>query len=381
MEQNRHILHMDMDTFFVSVERLRDNQLIGKPLIIGGASDRGVVASCSYETRKYGVHSAMPIKLARRLCPDAIIIRPDMDAYSKKSQDVTEIIKENAPVVEKASIDEHYLDLTGMDKFFGCLKWSHELRERIIKETGLPISLGLSVNKTVSKIATGEAKPSGELQVNPMEVKPFLFPLPVRKIPGVGEKSAELLRGLGILKIKTMAETSLSLIKRTLGENGISIWKKANGIDNAPVVPYSEAKSISTEQTFEQDTTDKKFLSLLIKQMVEELAFKLRQQEKLTSCVTVKIKYSDFDTHTAQKRIPYTSFDHTLYEVAHELLYKLYQRRVLVRLVGVKLSGLVPGVQQINMFEDSMELVNLYQAIDKMKNRFGEDSITRGYRI
>src|SRR4030043_1994157 len=162
--RERNIVHLDLDTFFVSVERLRDRSLNHKPVIVGGLSDGGFVASGSYEARQYGVYSAMPMKLARNMCNDAIIIRGDMELYTRYSRIVTNIIAEEAPLYEKASVDEHYIDITGMDRFFGCLKWSKELRRRIIRETGLPVSLGLSVNKTVSKIATGEAKPKGELQ-------------------------------------------------------------------------------------------------------------------------------------------------------------------------------------------------------------------------
>lgn len=179
----RNIVHCDLDTFFVSVERLLNVGLVDKPVLIGGTSDRGVVASCSYEARKYGVHSAMPMRLALRMCPEAIIVRGDHDLYSHYSSMVTEIIEEVTPVVEKASIDEHYLDVTGIDRFFGCWQWTQELRQRIIKETGLPISFGLSVNKTVSKIATGQAKPSGELFVNSGTEKGFLAPLSIRMIP------------------------------------------------------------------------------------------------------------------------------------------------------------------------------------------------------
>ena len=181
---NRTIVHMDLDTFFVSVERLNNSRLNGLPVIIGGMSDRGVVAGCSYEARTFGVHSAMPMKMARALCPDAVVIRGDMEQYTRFSNQVTGIIAEEAPVYEKASIDEHYLDITGIDRFFGAVKWSHELRQRIIRETGLPISLGLSVNKTVSKIATGQAKPNGELEIARERIMPFLSPLSISKIPG-----------------------------------------------------------------------------------------------------------------------------------------------------------------------------------------------------
>ncbi len=378
---NRSILHLDLDTFFVSVERLQNRKLIGKPVLIGGMSDRGVVASCSYEARKYGVHSAMPMKMARSLCSDAIIIRGDMDQYSKYSNIVTEIIAEKAPVYEKTSVDEHYIDLTGMDRFFGSMKWSKELRESIIKNTGLPISFGLSLNKTVSKIATGEAKPNNGREVTKAEIKPFLYPLSIQKIPGIGNKTFQMLRTMGITTIESLSKIPLDVIERMLGKNGGIIWKKANGIDSTPVKPYTERKSISTEQTFDQDTTDVKRMNEIIASMVEKIAFELRKKQKLTSCVTVKIRYSNFDTHTLQKRIAYTSFDHTLTEVAKELFKKLYTRRMLIRLIGVKFSHVVHGFQQLNLFEDTPEMVNLYLAMDKIRKRYGSRSIRKAISL
>jgi DNA polymerase-4 len=299
----RTIVHLDLDTFFVSAERLINNSLKNKPVIIGGMGDRGVVASCSYEARSFGVHSAMPVKTARLLCPDAVFIRGDMELYSRLSRTVTDVIAEKAPVYEKASIDEHYLDITGMDRFFGCYKWTHELRESIIKNTGLPISFGLSVNKTVAKIATGEGKPNGEKEVPPPSVKPFLSPLSIRKIPMIGEKTFQVLRSMGITTIELLSGIPPEMMERLMGKNGIVLWKKANGIDLTPVIPYSEQKSMSHETTFEQDSTDIAHMRDIITHMAEKLAFQLRKEEKLTSCITVKIRYSNFDTHTLQKQI------------------------------------------------------------------------------
>jgi DNA polymerase-4 len=372
---------MDLDTFFVSVERLLNSTLAGKPVIIGGMSDRGVVSSCSYEARRYGVHSAMPMKMARSLCSEAIVIRGDMDAYSRYSRMVTDIIAEEAPVYEKASIDEHYLDITGMDRFFGCMRWAHELRHRIIRETGLPISCGLSVNKTVSKIAAGEAKPNGEIEIPDTLVRGFLSPLSIRKIPMIGNQTFHLLRSMGISTIGTLGQIPMEMMESLLGKNGIVIWKKANGIDPTPVVQYSERKSIGSERTFQRDTMDVAGLHDLLTSMVEKLAFQLRKEEKLTSIVTVKIRYSNFDTHTLQKRVPYTSFDHVLMPVARELFDRLYQRRMLIRLVGVRFSGLIRGVQQLNLFEDTSEMVHLYLAVDKLRRRFGADSVRRASGI
>jgi len=375
METDRHIAHMDLDTFFVSVERLLRSDLNGKPVIVGSLSDRGVVAACSYESRRFGVHSAMPMKMALRLCPDAVVIRGDMDRYSQYSRMVTEIISEKAPVIEKASIDEHYLDITGMDRYFGCYTWMHELRQRIISETGLPISFGLSVNKTVAKIATGEAKPNGEKDVPFPLVKPFLAPLSIARIPGVGDATFRLLRSMGVATIDTLSNISPDMMERVLGKSGIVIWRKANGIDNTPVEPYSEAKSISTETTFEQDTTDIAMLRAKLVRMTEKLCYELRRDERLASVVTVKLRYSDFNTYTMQKQISYTSLDHQVRPIVEALFEKLYQRRLLIRLIGVKLSGLIQGTQQLDLFEDTSEMVHLYQSLDHLRHRFSVKAV------
>jgi len=373
----RSILHMDLDAFFVSVECLRDNRLKNKPLIIGGKSDRGVVAACSYETRRFGVHSAMPMKLALQLCPDAIVISGDAEAYGRFSGMVTEIIRERAPLFEKSSIDEFYLDLTGMDRFFGCYKWSTELRSRIMKETHLPISMGLSINKLVSKVATGECKPNGQKQVTRGLEKDFLAPLSIRKIPMIGKKTADFFYEMGITRVKTLREMPVQMLEATFGKNGRIIWNKAHGIDNTPVVPYVERKSISTESTFESDSIDVKRMKSILTAMVEKLAFQLRSEQKLCSCVAVKIRYSDFETTSKQIHVPYTSSDKVLIKHVNDLFDKLYTRRVLVRLIGVRLSKLAHGNYQINLFEDTREEISLFEAMDKMKLKYGAGALMR----
>ncbi len=381
ISDSRHIVHFDLDTFFVSVERLLNSSLQGRPVIIGGTSGRGVVASCSYETRHYGVRSAMPMKMALQLCPDAVVIRGDMEAYSRYSNMVTEVIAEKSPLYEKASIDEHYIDITGMDRFFGSLKWTHELRQTIIRETGLPISFGLSANKTVAKVATGEAKPNGELYVEQPHIIPFLAPLSIRKIPMIGEKTYVNLRNLGIDKVALLQQMPPEMLERLLGKNGIEIWKRARGIDDTPVYSQWERKSISTEHTFEQDTIDIGQINQLLTTMVEGLCYDLRKKDRLTACITVKIRYANFDTHTLQKRIPYTAFDHILIHMAKDLFRKLYTRRMLIRLVGVRLSHLVSGSQQLHMFEDTPEMVSLYQTMDRIRHRFGRYAVKRAVGV
>jgi DNA polymerase-4 len=372
----RSIVHMDLDTFFVSCVRLQNSNLEGIPLIVGGG-DRGVVASCSYEARKYGVHSAMPIKMALRLCPEAKIVKGDMELFSRYSNTVSQIIEENAPVMEKASIDEFYLDITGMDKFHGSYKWTNELVAKVTRETGLPLSFALSVNKTVSKIATGEGKPKGNLEIPQPLVQHFLNPLSIRKIPMVGDATFKLLSRMSIRNIKTLAEMPAEALQEMIGKNGLDLWKKANGIDNTPVEPYRERKSLSTEDTFHQDTTDIMFLRSVLSGMVEKLAYQLRSENWLTSNITVKIRYSNFDTETRQVTLPYTAADHTLTRAVLEAFEKLYQRRMSLRLVGVRFGKLVRGSYQINLFEDTQEMMSLYQAMDRIKNRFGTNSVMR----
>lgn len=373
---DRAIVHMDLDTFFVSCERLVNSELKGIPLIIGGG-DRGVVSSCSYEARYFGVRAAMPMKMALNLCPQAKVVRGDMELYSRLSHQVTEVIEDKAPVMEKASIDEFYLDVSGIDRFFGAYKWTNELATSVIKETGLPISFSLSVNKTVSKIATGEGKPSGNLQIPGDRVRPFLNPLSIRKIPMLGDVTFSLLSRIGIRSIQTLSEMPQEILQQMIGKNGLDLWKKANGIDNTPVQPYRERKSVSSENTFAQDTIDLfKIRSILIG-MVEKLAFQLRNEKWLTSTVTVKLRYANFDTQTKQCKVAYTSADHTLIKTVLELFDKLYDRRMRIRLVGVQFGGLVHGTYQIDLFEDTMEMMSLYQTMDNIKKRFGSDAVGR----
>lgn len=374
---DKTILHLDLDTFFVSVERLQDSRLKHRPLLVGGTSDRGVVAACSYETRGFGVHSGMPMKMAKQLCPEAVVIKGNAGTYSKHSDMVTDIIKEQVPLFEKSSIDEFYADLTGMDRFFGCYHYASELRNRIIMETGLPISFGLSGNKVVSKVATNEAKPNNQLKIDLGYEKPFLAPLSIKKIPMVGDKTYQVLRNLGLRQVKTIQEMPMDMMQRVLGANGGVIWKRANGIDNTPVIPFSERKSISTERTFDKDTIDVIKLRGILVAMTENLAFQLRRGDKLTACIAVKIRYSDFNTYSKQLKIPFTSADHILIPKILELFNTLYNKRLLVRLIGIRFSHLVQGNYQINLFDDTEEALNLYAALDKIRERFGDKSVLR----
>lgn len=377
LTNERHIAHLDLDSFFVSVEQLRNPKLKGKPVLIGGSGDRGVVASCSYEARKFGIHSAMPMAVARRLCSHAIIVRGDMEQYSKYSGLVTDIIRDTVPVFEKASIDEFYVDMTGMDKFFGCNLFTTELKKKVLKESGLPTSYGLASNKLISKVATNEVKPNGQIEIAFGNEKSYLAPLSVIKIPGVGKETAIKLLKMGVETVKLLSEIPVEMLQNFLGKPGADLWRKANGIDESPVVPFHEQKSLSTENTFEQDTIDMRFLHAELVRMTEHLAFDLRKQNKLTGCVTVKLRYSNFETYTKQLTIPYTNADHVLMNTANEIFNKLYERRMLIRMIGIRLTNLIPGNYQIRLFEDTEVSINLYQAIDSIKKRFGEKFVMR----
>ena len=378
---NRTILHLDLDTFFVSCERLLDSSLKNKPIIVGGTGDRGVVSAASYETRAYGVHSGMPMKMARQLCPHAIYIRGNAGTYTNFSKQVTEILQSEVPLLEKSSVDEFYADLTGMDRFFGCYKFSSELRNKVFRESGLPISIGLSINKTVSKVATNEAKPNNQLMIDIGYEKPFLAPLSIKKIPLVGEKTYRIFCNMGVKNIHTVQQMPLEMMTSVFGKNGQVIWQRANGIDNTPLVAYHERKSISSERTYGQDTTDVVALKTTIVAMAENLAFQLRRGGKLTSCVTVKIRYSDFQTYSKQIKIPYTSADHHLIPTVLELFEKLYNRPMLIRLVGVRYSALTAGTYQINLFDDENKTVNLYKAMDAIRVKYGDRSVMRAITL
>ena len=373
----RHIAHFDLDAFFVSVECIHDPGLKGKPLIVGGHNERGVVAACSYEARRFGIHSAMPMKTAMRLCPQAVVVSGSRHEYSRYSRMVTEIISARAPLFEKASIDEFYLDLSGMDTYFDPLQWTIDLRELIIRETSLPISFGLASNKMVAKIATDEAKPNGYLYVPAGSEKDFLAPLAVGKIPGVGEQTRLGLAVLGIQTIRDLSLKSPGELERRFGKYGLELWQKSQGLHSASVNPYHESKSISTENTFEQNQTDAGFLLATLVSMTEKIAYELRLENKTAGCISVKIRYPDFETTSRQTTIPYTCYDDELIAQAKELFHKLYRAGDPVRLLGVRLSELTDQAVQTNLFENNEKKTGLYKAIDSVKGRFGKYAITK----
>lgn len=373
----RYIAHFDLDSFFVSVEVLNDPSLKGKAVIVGGSRERGVVTSCSYEARKFGVHSAMPMNRAMKLCPHAIVVRGTRGEYSRYSRWVTDIIAAKAPLFEKASIDEFYLDLTGMDKFFDPYQWTIDLRAEIIEKIQLPISFGLATNKMIAKIATDEAKPNGYLFVQPGMEKQFLAPLPVNKFPGVGEQTFLTLKAMGIHTIRDLANTPVAVLEKKLGKYGADLWQKSQGLHFGEVHAYHEAKSISTENTFEENITDEERLLSELVRMTEKVAFELRQDEKLAGCIAVKIRYPDFETTSRQTTIDYTLRDDELIPVAIDLFHKLYRKGYPVRLLGVRLSELTNHAVQASLFDDAEKKNKLYKAIDDVKNTFGKASLKK----
>ena len=375
-QPQRIIAHFDLDSFFVSVEVLNDPSLKGKPVFVGG-SERGVVAACSYEARKFGIHSGMPSKKALQLCPQAIVLKGTRGEYSKYSRWVTQIIASKAPLFEKASIDEFYLDLTGMDKFFKPLQWTIDLRQQIIDETHLPISFGMGSNKMIAKIATDEAKPNGYLQVPAGKEREFLSPMPVNKIPGVGDHTWEVLKAMGIFTINDINLKTKEELEERLGKWGTDLWHKSFGIHTGEVTQYHEAKSISSENTFNENQTDMVFLMSEVVRLSEKIAFELRQDGKVAGCIAVKIRYPDFETTSRQTTVPFTCADDEIIPVAKDLFHKLYRKGTPIRLLGVRLSELTNEAIQTNLFNDTARKSDLYKAIDDVKNRFGKLKLRR----
>jgi DNA polymerase IV len=374
--KQRIIAHFDLDSFFVSVEILNDPSLKGKPVIVGGR-ERGVVAACSYEARKFGIHSAMPSSKARQLCPQAIFVSGTRGEYSRYSRWVTQIIAAKAPLFEKASIDEFYIDLTGMEKFFNPLQWTVDLRNEIMTETGLPISFGLSSNKMMAKIATNQAKPNGYLQIPFGKEKEFLAPLGVDEIPGVGKHAEEVLHYIGIKTIKQLSETNIEILEERLGKWGIDLKQKADGLHFGEVTNYHESKSISTENTFSEPISDLNFIHAELVRFIEKICFELRQDEKVAGCVALKIRYPNFETFSKQTTIDYTSADEDIIPIVKDLFKKLHKRGEPIRLLGVRLSELTGNAIQTNLFSDTAKKNDLYKSIDDVKNRFGKGLVKR----
>jgi DNA polymerase-4 len=373
----RYIAHFDLDSFFVSVEVLKNPSLKGKPVIVGGSAERGVVSTCSYEARKFGVKSAMPMKTALQRCPHAIILQGSYADYADYSERVTQIIAEKAPLFEKASIDEFYIDLTGMDMYDDPFQWTIQLREIIIQKTGLPISFGLAGNKMVAKIATDLAKPNGYIRVPPGKEKEFLAPLPVGRISGVGEHTIEVLSSMGIHTIRELSEASPVLLSHRLGKAGQSLYEKAQGIHHVIVQPFHESKSVSAENTFEENISDPELLHGELVRLTEKVAYALRKDARFAGCISVKIRYPDFETRSKQMSISPSCHDDDFIPAALQLLQALHVPGTPVRLLGVRLSDFSLPVTQTNLFSDTSRKSQLYQAIDDVKNKFGKAALQK----
>jgi DNA polymerase-4 len=371
-----YIAHFDLDSFFVSVEIKNNPSLKGKPVVVGGY-ERGVVAACSYEARKFGIQSAMPMKKAMQMCPQLIVTNASRDQYSKYSRWVTDIIAAKVPLFEKASIDEFYIDLSGLDKFFGVSKYARELRQHIIDETGLPISCGVSSARFISKMATNEAKPNGYLEIPHGRETDFLWPLGIEKINGVGVQTEQQLKSFGIYTIEDLAKTPIELLKKIAGKWGESLWHKAHGRGSAEITTDWEQKSMSHENTFEKDSTDTDFINKELVHLTEKTAHALREDEKMTGCVTLKIRYSDFETTTRQDTVDYTALDDVLIAKAKDLFKKTWQKGRPVRLIGVRFSQLIPISMQMSLFENNIEKLSLYKAVDDIKERFGKGVVKK----
>jgi len=370
------ILHIDLDTFFVSVERLLNPDLVGKPVICGHRSERSVVSTASYEVRRFGVHSGMPMLTAMRLCPQAIVVCSGHAVYGEYSRRVQQIVHDNAPLYQQMSCDEYFIDLGGMDRFFDVPKWAHDLRMKIFSETKLPLSYGLSINRTVAKIASGQAKPMGELYIPEAEVQAFLDPLPVKKIPGIGASMMPRLQRLGINTIGDLRRFPKSLFIREFGPRSESLWLKASGIDNTPVVPNSDPKSLSTETTFETDVAERQYLLDTILIMTDTLAYRLRAQRKKCTTVAIKIKYPDFRTEERQKAISPTDYTETMADTVSALFNVLYKGQP-VRLIGVRLN-ISEQATQNSLFTYNPRRDTLNHTIDDLKDRFGSNVIKSG---
>jgi len=380
------IIHIDMDTFFVSVERLFNPELIGKPVVVGGdPNKRGVVAAASYEVRKFGVHSAMPLSQAKRLCPHAIFIKPSGRKYSQFSRKVMAVLAKYSPLIEQASIDEAYVDFTGCERLFGpVLRAASIMKREIFTTVGLPASMGISSNKLISKVASANfAKPNGIFFVPEGSEKDFLKPLSIEKLPGVGKHTFEKLSGLGIKKIGDLANFDEELILRIFGKHGEHLLRSANGISSREITAEEEnAKSIGKETTFEEDTLNLQFLSASLFDLAERIGRKLRREGLAARTITLKLRYSDFKTVTKRQTISEpTDRDDVLYSVARAHMLKLLNRGMRVRLVGISASNFHKNDVQLNLIEWEMDKKkkSYYSTVDKIRERFGYGSVYKSF--
>jgi DNA polymerase-4 len=371
-------LHLDLDSFFVSVECVKNPSLLGKPVIVGGSETRGVVSSCSYEARKFGVRSAMPSAQAKRLCPHAIFIHGSYADYGHYSRMVTDIIASESPNFYKASIDEFYIDISGMERFFGLEKWSHQLREKIITETSLPISWGMATSKMIAKMCTQDAKPNGTYVVKKGEEQAYLDPKSVADIPFVGEKMTQSLHRFGIKTIAQLREKELEFLLKHFGKSGLYLHQKARGIGSNEMPNERVEKSISAERTFSENIADENELLSLLFKLTEKLAHELRLNQKQCSCVTIKIRYPDFSTFTHQRHLFPEYATPTLYDIAKQLLAEVWNDQKPLRQLGLRLSHLTEIEAQLNLFETNSTKKEYFKTVDSLKMKYGKSKIMFG---
>ena len=371
-----YILHMDMDAFFVSCEIQEDPSLKGKPVIIGSKDGRGIVSTCSYEARKYGVHSAMPGRQAYRLCPEGIFLKGRGALYRQYAEQVREIVREHVPDTAFASIDEFYCDLTGFERFYGAWDYARQLRHAIISGTGLPVSMGLARSKTLAKMATNAAKPNGEKFVRPGEEHDFMAPLPISAIPMVGPKFTQKLADLGLHKIEQLLDFDLDAFEQRFGKMGRSLYFKIHGEGGRFGAPR-ERKSIGVERTLSEDTLDEDYLRRLLLGMAEKLAHQLRNKRLTSGCVNIKLRYHDFKTYTRQMTVPPTADDRKIHAAALQLFRQNWNPNKAVRLIGVRCTALQTAAEQANLFDNREKQSKLETVLDELKTKHGLQSVHR----
>jgi len=377
----RTIFHLDMDTFFVSVERILNPELKGKPVIVGGdPHGRGVVAACSYEARKFGLHSAMPIRTAFKLCPQGIYLHGHYDEYVRYSKAVKNILSKYAPVLEQASVDEFYIDFTGCEHLFGGYPlFASKLQKEINNTLSLPCSIGIASNKTVAKIASDYHKPNGITYVPPGEEKKFLAELPVQTIPGVGKVMLKELNKRGIYYVSEIASLPKDYFGAAFGKYGIDLWEKANGKGTEYLSIEREQKSISHETTFLNDVLSIKKIEETLFVLSAKLSQSLKENKWIASTITFKLRYSDFKTLTKAKTISHTDDPAIIYNTVKTLLEKSYTRRVAIRLVGIRLTNFLISSEQQFLFDDTFtKRTRILDAINKVRIKYGYSAIQFG---
>lgn len=379
----RRIMHIDLDAFFVSVEQVLTPGLKGKPVVVGGKPDRrGVVAAASYEARAFGIHSAMPLATASRLCPQAIFIEGNFARYREASEKFMAILADFSPYLEPMGIDEAYLDVTGFESLHGSIRqMAVKIKQRVRYELGLCASIGIASNKIVAKVASERSKPDGLLEVPAGEERSFLSPLPVGKLPGIGQKSEQVLKSLGVSTIGQLANLPLVVLKSHFGIYGRLVHDHANGIDESQVMPPGEAKSISRETTFEKDTRNASLLKATLRYLGERVGSDLRQKGKLARCIGIKLRYADFTTITRQRTLGQASdTDQTIFDTGLKLMKKeLAKEKRVVRLIGIGVSHLVESGRQLSLLDASPQRLEMLNAtIDRIRQKYGFTAIQTG---